>query len=150
MRQQDPLQLLIERAEAAEQAAAQRLAQAMSAADQARQQQGLLKSYESDYQARLAGRLAAGLQPAEQANFSRFLADLDKAMGQQSRAVQLQDDAVSRRRQEWQEARGRVLALQTLAKRRAQEVALKAGRQEQKQTDEAAMNSLRRRKAVFA
>lgn len=112
-------------------------------AELTRQQERLdkLRQYNQEYQTQLRARLAGGVSAPELARFNRFLASLQQAIEQQEQQVALAEHNVGLGQLEWKNRHNEVHKLDTLSARLEASEALAARRAEQRQVDEANLQS---------
>jgi len=104
----------------------------------------LLIDYRSDYQARLGRAARDGIQGAGLRNYQSFLANLERAIEQQSRTVADLADEVERLRAEIAHEQRQVESFSVLLRRRARAENQRENRRAQSLQDELATNSVMR------
>ena len=112
---------------------------------QAEQKYQGLANYRTDYILQSQQQGSAGLQSRQYTQFVNFIAKLDQAISQQSKAVQHAKAAAEQRKQSWLNAQKKRKALELLLQRGEQAELLKLQRQEQKNADEYASQLFMRR-----
>ena len=130
------MQMLIELANNETDQQEQRLAKLNLEKNKAQDQLSMLKQYREDYTSRLLQSSQAGVSVANYHNFYRFIGTLDKATAQQALLVEQFAPKIKAQQQQWQAAKQRLNAYQTLQDRRNQEQAARVARQEQRDNDE--------------
>jgi flagellar FliJ protein len=117
-------------------AQAQRLGALTRERDEQQRRLEMLLSYRSDYQARLTQASSKGIDLEVLRNYQSFLAQLERAIAQQSELVAQAERNVGGARQQWTSERARVESFQTLDERHTAKVARDEKRRAQKLTDE--------------
>ena len=112
---------------------------------QAEQKYHGLANYRTDYILQSQRQGSAGLQSRQYSQFVNFIAKLDQAISQQSKAVQQAKAAAEQRKQSWLNAQKKRKALELLLQRGEHAELLKWQRQEQKDADEYASQLFMRR-----
>jgi flagellar FliJ protein len=116
--------------------AAKRLGQAVQSSQQAQEKLDLLESYQGDYAAQLADRLAAGLTVQQHRNYQEFIQGLGRAVSQQRQTCLSCQEAAARELELWRDCERKRLSFETLEQRQTREIQRRHGKLEQKQTDE--------------
>lgn len=132
------LDTLIELATSATDDAAKRLGNAIRAADDTEKKLALLQQYRDDYIARFHANLSNGISAAQYRNFQLFLDKLDTAIAGQEKIVVDAKCRIGEERTAWQASERKRMSYGTLATRAHKVEALRQGKRDQKQTDEAA------------
>lgn len=115
---------------------ARRLGQLTSARNEAHDKLKLLLDYRRDYLARLDDATRAGIDGEGLRNFRTFLAQLERAIEQQTDAMTDAKQRVQAAQIAWRDESRRVDSYQTLGDRRAEASARDEARNAQKLTDE--------------
>jgi flagellar FliJ protein len=115
---------------------AQRLGTLTRERDDAAKQLEMLIGYRSDYQARLANAQRSGIDPSGLRNYQAFLAQLERAIAQQTELVGAAERNVQGAKAQWSSEHQRVESFQALDDRHAHGVARDEQRRAQKLTDE--------------
>lgn len=136
------LDTLIELATGETDSAAQRLGRTMRAVDDAEQKLALLMQYRDEYAARFQSSQTAGLTAAGYRNFQSFIDKLDKAIGEQQRAVRDVQARAGNDRSAWQASERKRASFDTLANRALHAAQCKENRRDQQQADEHAARQL--------
>lgn len=140
----ESLQLLVELTARTREDAANALAQSRRAEQRLAEQLRTLDQYQREYRQALQQELAgAGMSPATLANFRGFLKSLEGAMERAEGNLVRQRTQVAEHQETWRQAWRKVNALETLLARRQHQQRLRAGRAEQRQTDEQASRAQR-------
>ena len=113
-----------------------RLGQLQQAHQQACQQKVLLENYHQDYQKHLQQRALPGMPFNHWNDYQQFMPFLQHSMQLQQQVLQQSELQLEQCRLHWQEKKQYLHALETLLQRQSKRQALRAARQEQKQTDE--------------
>jgi flagellar FliJ protein len=132
------LTTLFELAKTSRDAAGIRLARLEQQARQAREHLQTLEAYSSDYAAKLQAQAGDELDPAAQANKREFLARLRLATETQKSEVGGREQACAAARGELAQCQRKIKSLETLMRRRHEEINRIESRREQGRTDEAA------------
>jgi flagellar FliJ protein len=127
---------LIDLAEERSKLAAQELQRLRQLWSEAEQKLDQLKSYLAEYQARLAGQVAAGMPVARVLDFQRFIAKLERAIHAQSEEVARRREQWETARRSWMEREREVKAYRALRERHVQEVRRAENRSDQRMQDE--------------
>ena len=117
-------------------AQAQRLGTLTREHDEAKKRLEMLLGYRADYEARLANASRGGIDTNELRNYQAFLAQLTRAIAQQSDIVGTADRNVRGAKAQWTSEHQRVESFQALDHRHANGVAREEQRRAQKLTDE--------------
>ena len=120
----------------------QRLAEAATLRDAARQKLDMLLDYRQDYDGRLAQSAVAGIDVEKLRSYRAFLANLERAIEQQTDALAAAQEPVTGAQAQWRDEQRQVDAFRLLDRRHQVERARIAGRIEQKLTDEFASRAL--------
>lgn len=120
---------------------AQRLSTLTRERDEQQRRLDMLITYRRDYQDRLAQASSKGIDLEVLRNYQSFLAQLERAIAQQTALVAQADRAVQEARSQWTSERTRVESFQTLDDRHAARAARDEQRRAQKLTDEWASRS---------
>lgn len=131
---------LIDMAATQVEAAYRQLQQLMSERLDAERQLQALQSYRHDYARRLQSASESGLSASNYLNFRRFIATLDDAITQQNKAMVQIDTRLRGGRQHWREQKQRLNSYETLLERDARAQRYRENRDEQRSSDEIAMN----------
>ena len=115
---------------------AQRLGALTRERDEAAKRLEMLVGYRADYEARLADASRGGIDPTELRNYQAFLAQLTRAIAQQTDIVGAAERSVRGAKAEWTSEHQRVESFQALDVRHATGVAREEQRRAQKLTDE--------------
>jgi flagellar FliJ protein len=115
---------------------AQRLGAVTRDRDEAAKRLELLLGYRADYEARLANASRDGIDPIELRNYQAFLAQLTRAIAQQTDIVAAADRNVRGTKAQWTSEHQRVESFQALDERHATGAAREEQRRAQKLTDE--------------
>ena len=136
MKQAPPWDRLKDIAAKRRDAQAQRLGALTRERDEAARRLEMLLGYRADYEARLANASRGGIDPTELRNYQAFLAQLTRAIAQQSEIVGAADRSVHGAKAQWTSEHQRVESFQALDERHATGVAREEQRRAQKLTDE--------------
>ena len=117
-------------------AQAQRLGALTRERDEAAKRLEMLVGYRADYEARLANAARDGIDPTELRNYQAFLAQLTRAIAQQTDIVGAAERGVRGAKAQWTSEHQRVESFQALDVRHATGVAREEQRRAQKLTDE--------------
>jgi flagellar FliJ protein len=143
------LHLLIELTAKARDVAARALAQSRTAEQLVINQLLALDQYQQEYRQNLQLELAKdGMSPSALTNYRGFLQSLEEAVERAQKSLERHRKQVAHHQITWMAQWRRVNAIEALLSRRAQQEQVRAGRVEQRQTDELA-SQLRRRAAAF-
>ena len=115
---------------------AQRLGALMRERDDAAKRLEMLLGYRADYEARLAQASRGGIDPIELRNYQAFLAQLSRAIAQQTDILGAAERSVSGAKAQWSSEHQRVESFQALDDRHATGAARDEKRRQQKLTDE--------------
>ena len=115
---------------------AQRLGAVMRERDEAQRRLDMLLSYRTDYQTRLSQASSQGIDLEVLRNYQSFLAQLERAIAQQSQLVAQAERSVQGVKQQWTSERQRVESFHRLDERHNAGVARDEKRHAQKLTDE--------------
>ncbi|MFU8837547.1 MAG: flagellar export protein FliJ [Thiohalomonadaceae bacterium] len=97
-----------------------------------------LQQYRIEYQRHYQQRGQAGISVAKLLELQRFLLNLDRAIAQQQRAVEMVQQEREHKRSLWQQAHGKNLAMDKVVERYRSDEDYLASRREQKENDEMA------------
>jgi flagellar FliJ protein len=136
MKQAPPWDRLKDIAAKRRDAQAQRLGALTRERDEAARRLEMLLGYRADYEARLANASRGGIDPTELRNYQAFLAQLTRAIAQQSEIVGAAERSVHGAKAQWTSEHQRVESFQALDERHATGVAREEQRRAQKLTDE--------------
>jgi flagellar protein FliJ len=103
----------------------------------------LLSQYRADYQERLRGATANGLDSAGLRNFNEFIARLEQAIGQQAALVEDARARAAQGREHWQARQRRSNAFNTLSLRTTANLLRQEASREQKSQDDFASRATR-------
>ena len=120
----------------------QRLAEAATLRDAARQKLEMLLDYRRDYDGRLAQSATDGIDAEKLRSYRTFLANLERAIEQQTEALALSQERVAHAQALWRNEQRQVDSFRILDERQQAAVTRTANRIEQKLTDELAMRGL--------
>ena len=115
---------------------AQRLGTVTRERDDAAKRLEMLIGYRADYEARLANAARGGIDPNELRNYRAFLAQLERAIAQQTDLVGAAERSVHGAKAQWTSEHQRVESFQALDERHLNGVARAEQRRAQKLTDE--------------
>ena len=138
MKKSDRLKPVQHLSEAKEQDAARALGNSNRDVSEQEQRLAELEGYRDEYARYYQQRGEAGVTAAKLMELQRFLYNLNKAIEQQQKVVEMARQRSEQTRQQWTKARGKRQALGKVAERYRQEEERSASRQEQKETDELA------------
>jgi flagellar FliJ protein len=124
-------------------ASARKLRDSLSRRVDAQRKLDALIRYRQDYQAKLDAAKRSGIGADGLRNYQMFLANLERAIDQQTDALQVMESDVGFAQTDWQHTQQRVDSLDTLDGRRAQATSEVEARREQKLTDEFAARRAR-------
>ena len=119
-----------------------RLAEAATVRDAARQKLEMLLDYRNEYDNRLAQNTNDGIDAEKLRSYRTFLANLERAIDQQSELLAAAQQRVAAAQASWRGEQRQVESFRILDQRQQAEVARAAGRREQKLTDEYASRGL--------
>jgi len=114
----------------------QRLAEAATVRDAARQKLEMLIDYRREYDGRLAQNTNHGIDAQKLRSYRAFLANLERAIEQQTEALCAAQARVAQAQELWRDEQRQVDSFRILDQRQQAEIARSAGRIEQKITDE--------------
>jgi len=120
----------------------QRLAEAATLRDAAHQKLEMLLDYQRDYDGRLAQSATDGIDAEKLRSYRTFLANLERAIEQQTEALALTQERVTQAQAHWRNEQRQVDSFRVLDERQQAAVTRSANRIEQKLTDELAMRGL--------
>jgi flagellar FliJ protein len=115
-----------------------RLAEAVAQRDTARQKLAMLVDYRRDYDGRLAQSATGGIDAEKLRTYRQFLANLERAIEQQSDLLALAEERVAKAQAQWRDEQRRVDSFRILDERQLADKVRRAGRHEQRLTDELA------------
>lgn len=115
---------------------AQRLATLTRERDDAAKRLEMLVGYRADYEGRLARAARSGIDPSELRNYQAFLAQLERAIAQQTEILGAAEQGVSGAKAQWTSEHQRVESFQVLDGRHLTGIARDEQRRAQKLTDE--------------
>jgi flagellar FliJ protein len=115
-----------------------RLAEAVVQRDTARQKLDMLVDYRRDYDGRLAQSATGGIDAEKLRTYRQFLANLERAIEQQSDLLALAEERVAKAQAQWRDEQRRVDSFRVLDERQLADEVRRAGRHEQRLTDELA------------
>jgi flagellar FliJ protein len=136
-----PWKRLTEVAEKRRDAHAQRLGALTRQRDDAQRQLDLLLSYRADYETRLAQASSQGIELTVLRNYQSFLAQLERAIAQQTEIVGQAERNMNGAKAQWCSEHQRVESFQTLDERHLENAARNEQRRDQKLTDEWALRN---------
>ena len=119
-----------------------RLAEAATVRDAALQKLEMLLDYRNDYDSRLAQSTNEGIDAEKLRSYRTFLANLERAIEQQTHTVTTAQQRVAEAQALWRGEQRQVDSFRILDQRQQAEGARAAGRLEQKLTDEYASRGL--------
>lgn len=119
-----------------------RLAEAATLGDAARQKLEMLLDYRREYDGRLAQNAVGGIDAEKLRSYRTFLANLERAIEQQSQALAAAQARVVQVQAQWRDEQRQVDSFRILDERRVALASRAAGRIEQKLTDEYASRAL--------
>lgn len=143
MKNQFPLQTLLDLSHARMDDAARRLGQLIASEQEGTRQLAMLIEYREEYHRRFLEAAQLGMDRDLWENYRSFLARLDEAIAQQQTALDASRQRKSVGQQTWMEKRSRAKAFDTLSARHKAGVLREEGRAEQKITDEHAAKGSR-------
>jgi flagellar FliJ protein len=115
-----------------------RLAEAVVQRDTARQKLDMLVDYRRDYDGRLAQSATGGIDAEKLRTYRQFLANLERAIEQQTDLLALAEERVAKAQAQWRDEQRRVDSFRILDERQLADEVRRAGRHEQRLTDELA------------
>ena len=115
---------------------AQRLATLTRERDDAARRLEMLVGYRADYEARLVQAARTGIDPSGLRNYQAFLAQLERAIGQQTEILGAAEQSVNGAKAQWTSEHQRVESFQVLDERHLTGIARDEQRRAQKLTDE--------------
>jgi len=130
------LEIVKRLAELKQQRAAEALGQAINHAQAQQQQKLMLEEYQRDYGSRFKSEGAQGVNAFSLLNYRQFFTNLDNASGVQSERIQLSEQQLANRRQEWQGAYGRQITLENLIERKKLAEDIEEEKKEQAEQDD--------------
>ncbi|MCK6390571.1 MAG: flagellar export protein FliJ [Azonexus sp.] len=116
--------------------ATRRLGQLIAAEQNARSRLEMLEQYRQEYADRLRENIAQGITRQALANYQDFLARIEEAIAQQSRAVSQSEANTVAGQQHWREQHTKMKAIDTLSIRHQNRERKLEDKQEQKLLDE--------------
>lgn len=122
---------------------AQTLRTAVSRRVEAQRKLDTLQSYRQDYLAKLDAATRRGIGADGLRNYRAFLANLERAIEQQTALMATMQTDVGFAQTDWQHTQRRVDSLQTIDQRRTQQNDQREARRDQKLTDEYALRRSR-------
>jgi flagellar FliJ protein len=131
-----PWDRLKELAQKKRDAQAQRLGALTRERDDARQRLAMLVTYRTEYQSRLSEASSRGIDLTRLRNYQAFLAQLERAIAQQTELVAQAERSVDGAKAQWTSERQRVESFNALDERHQTSVARDEQRRAQKLTDE--------------
>lgn len=143
MKNQFPLQTLLDLSHARMDDAARRLGQLIASEQEGSRQLAMLIEYREEYHRRFLEAARLGMDRDLWENYRSFLARLDEAIAQQQTTLDASRQRKSVGQQTWMEKRSRAKAFDTLSARHKAGVLREEGRAEQKITDEHAAKGSR-------
>jgi len=144
------LHLLLEREEAERDRWLQRLQQAEEALRRAQSQTDMLLTYRDEYRQRWGAQFARGASVPLVQCYQGFVARLDQAIAEQQRQLQAETGRAAQTRDALAAQQVRVASVRKLIERRASDAQQRAGRHEQKHTDEIAARTHRLARLAIA
>lgn len=143
-----PLDTLTELAREARDKAAIELGRDQRSEQQVVAQVEALAQYRDEYARRLQEAMREGMTTTRLYNYQQFMMSLDDAWCRAQQVLDEQRGRVRASREQWQQQQQRLSSYDTLAQRRASDVAAQQERRERRQHDEIAMQTvLRARRA---
>jgi flagellar FliJ protein len=136
MTQAFPMQQLLDLAALRTDEATRELGRRIAAEQDANQRLQLLETYRGEYAQRFSAAQQRGLSPAEWTNYLDFLARLDDAIAQQTKAVKASELRRTEGQSNWQTQNNQLKAFDTLAERHQRRERQSADRRDQKVADE--------------
>ncbi len=136
MAQATALDSLIEFARAQRDDALSRFAASLSASRALKDQFALLTGYRSEYAARLAATVRAGLTVEQLRGFRLFIDKLDLAIAQQQQVMRSQSEQQVQHRADWTQRESRLQGYATLRERRQAVRTVRVRREDQRGDDE--------------
>lgn len=146
MTRQQPLDTLIDLAREARDTAGQMLASERRNQQQVETQLETLGQYRLEYAQRLQQAMFSGIDPATMHNYQAFLRSLDDALMRARKALDEQQQRVTKSQQHWQQQQQRLSSYDTLATRRADLAARQENRRDMRRSDEMTNNALLRQR----
>lgn len=143
-----PLQILLDHTRHRMEAAERLLRMLKRKEEQAQQRLQELHGYKSEYQGRLSGDGAAGMDIILLRDFYAFMVKLDSAITHQESELKQAQAHWQNARESWLVLRQKVKAYETLALRHANQEMRKQERMDQRQTDENALRKHIRREGT--
>lgn len=143
-----PLQILLDHTRHRMEAAERLLRMLKRKEEQAQQRLQELHGYKSEYQVRLSGDGASGMDIILLRDFYAFMAKLDSAITHQESELKQARAHWQTARESWLALRQKVKAYETLALRHANQEMRKQERMDQRQTDENALRKHLRREGT--
>ena len=137
----NPMQTLVELAQVHESNALKRLASRLAQCRSEEEKFLLLQGYRNDYCVRFSNARQAGMNVPAISNFMQFMNQLEAALGQQKRQVDLSQRQIEDERDAWQQSRRRLQGFESLLKRRQASDRLVEARRAQSGEDEFAARS---------
>ncbi len=116
--------------------ATRHLGRLIAAEQNARSRLEMLEQYRSEYADRLRENIAQGITRQALGNYQDFLARIDEAISQQSRAVSQSEANTVLGQQHWREQHTKMKAIDTLSIRHQERQRKQEDKQEQKLLDE--------------
>jgi len=142
---QTPLDTLIGLVRDARDGAARLLAGERHSERQLAEQLAMLEQYRNEYWERLHEHMRGGMDAVRLQDYQGFLASLDNAIVQATKAIGEQKQRVSLRQQQWQQEQRRLTSYDALSQRRHAALRLQEARCEQRRNDEFTTNRVARR-----
>ena len=136
MKQHDPLQILLELAQANSDSAAKAIGITCTREQKEQEKLQMLINYRIDYQNTFMQAVQQGVSPASLANYQEFMKKLDLAVKQQADVVAHWRGQVAVSRQDWVDKQRQVKSFDTLTQRHQQAEARREMRIEQRNQDE--------------
>jgi flagellar FliJ protein len=131
-----PWERLKEAAEKRRDVHAQHLSAATRERDEAQKRLEMLIAYRTDYQTRLSQASSQGIDLHALRNYQSFLAQLERAIAQQTELLGQAEHRVHGAKAQWSTERARVDSFQALDDRHVESAARQEARRAQKLTDE--------------
>jgi flagellar FliJ protein len=145
MHKASALETLIELAQTRTDDAARRLGALNSKGMDMQAKLALLVQYSDEYRARFQILTQQGLAASDLRNYYEFLNKLDDAIIQQREALVLMRQRVASGELDWRSAKRELNSYDTLVRRQTRVQSLRAAKQDQRETDEHASNTVARR-----
>ncbi len=136
MKRSRRLEPVVKVAESSEQRAAQALGDSQLALTQAEQRQAELENYRQEYTQRFHAAGALGMTAVQMMDYRTFLANLDRAIAEQTMLVEHASSLVEQQREAWFSQRGKVKMLDNVVARYRADEQRDANRKEQGDQDE--------------